>query len=236
MVRARRAEGVVSAAQPGHLEDPPPAPETSSIRAGMQQGPFPSLETALDLVGVAGFEPTASSSRIRIVALCVLGGGLYALLMALLAIGLRRPSSAIDTRSTPQPLPNFASGSVHGLCGHPVAQASLSLAAPAGARWSTPRLTDLAPAGAVWQPPVRDVSSGHPASPSRPGPGRVALAAGGPFRVVGPEALPAGGISRPACTCGVAEQCQTDRSDIGVHFRKEGGKRTAAAARRRTAR
>ena len=57
------------------------------------------------------------------------------------------------------------------------------------------------------------------ASQSRPGPGRVALAAGGLIRVVGPEALPAGGI-RPI---NIRNRRATPRVWVGVMNRFEYG-------------
>jgi hypothetical protein len=70
---------------------------------------------------------------------------------------------------------------------------------PAGPRLPGPggaphRTNDLDQAGAVWLPAVRGGrATVRPGIPERPGPGRAALAAGGWSRVVGPEALPAGG-------------------------------------------
>src|SRR3954451_25338634 len=80
-------------------------------------------------------------------------------------------------------------------CWHPVAQASLGRTARARSRWSAP------PDGTTWTGQVRygylrwTTGRGELAGgiPDRPGPGRAALAAGGPIRVVGPEAPPAGG-------------------------------------------
>jgi hypothetical protein len=77
--------------------------------------------------------------------------------------------------------------------GFPVAQACPDRAAPAGSSWSATPAERPGPGRRGL------VASGAPSArqrrgfPERRGPGRVALAAGGRFRVVGPEALPAGG-------------------------------------------
>jgi hypothetical protein len=65
------------------------------------------------------------------------------------------------------------------------------LAGPGGAPHRT---YDLDPRGAVWSPSVRDGRYGAGVGfQERPGPGSEAPAAGGYLRVLGLEALPAGG-------------------------------------------
>jgi hypothetical protein len=60
-------------------------------------------------------------------------------------------------------------------------------------------------AGAVNELADHDQLRGPEAAiPERPGPGRVVLAARGPFRVVGPEALPAGGAEASGYTIAIA--------------------------------
>jgi hypothetical protein len=110
-------------------------------------------------------------------------------------IGLAWLLAVWVARSSPSSLP---SESVAHLCGHPVAQATPGRAAPARARWSTPRLTDLARAGAVWLPPGvrrRPAELRHPrAAGSRAG----SPAAGGILRVQGRRSCPPEARSEPA--------------------------------------
>ena len=101
------------------------------------------------------------------------------------------------TRSSPSSLPEW--GWWLGLllsAGFPVAQVSPDRAAPTGSRLERPAgrttWTRWARSGGLWCA-IGERSAGFP---ERRGPGQVALAAGGRIRVVGPEALPAGGTVR----------------------------------------
>jgi hypothetical protein len=65
------------------------------------------MECALQLVGVAGFEPTTSSSRSRSDVVRGLPVRGLALVTALVCIGLRRGLGSLMTRSSPRLLPRM---------------------------------------------------------------------------------------------------------------------------------
>src|SRR6266542_3171517 len=120
------------------------------------------METASDLVGVAGFEPTASSSRTRTGLASHMGGWLYALVMALVAVGLSWYQRWLFTRSSPHFLPKLRDARPSSAT-HRTPEATRPR--PPGPGGAPRRTNDLAQADAVWLPPVCDgsrSSAGHP--------------------------------------------------------------------------
>lgn len=138
-------------------------------------------------------EPKTSSVSTRSRWIRDVGRLLYGLLAAAVSVALDRPWWRRIARSSPRFLQS--EGFAY-LSGHPVAQATPGRAAPAWARWSTPRLNDLAQAGAVWLPPgVRWIPAG-PRHPRAAGSRAGSPAAGGIFRVQGRRSCPPEAVSR----------------------------------------
>jgi hypothetical protein len=81
--------------------------------------------------------------------------------------------------------------------GFPVAQACPDRATPIGSRWSATLAERPGPGRRGLLASGASPASRRHGFPARRGPGRAALAAGGRIRIVGPEALPAGGIANP---------------------------------------
>jgi RimJ/RimL family protein N-acetyltransferase len=143
-----------------------------------------------------GLEPATSSSRMTSGHGHDVGKMVYALVIALVLVGLGWRVAVSVARSSPEILhrPTCDDGGlVSPAGGFPVAQACPDRAAPTGSRWSAlpderpgPGRRGLMASGA--SPAAR-----RPGFPERRGPGRAALAAGGQLRVLGPEALAAGG-------------------------------------------
>jgi len=135
-------------------------------------------------------ELTTSSSRMTSGEGHDLRARLYALVAALVLVGLGRCVAVPIARSSPgffQRPTHVDEVSAFPAAGFPVAQARPCRAASTRSRRST--LTGWTRSGSL-----RCVTGDQPpAFPERRGPGRVALAAGGRIRVVGREALPAGG-------------------------------------------
>ncbi len=138
-------------------------PDFSHVALGEAEGPTlragePGL-TCTYVVGVAGFEPTASSSRSRKGNACYLLTCLYLLVKPLVLVSLRELRGVLITRSTPHSPPKIARS-------HLLVRAS--------------RRAGTARPG---QSGCLRCAAGSPRTeagiPERPGPGRAALAAGG---------------------------------------------------------
>ncbi len=167
--------------------------------------------------GVVELELTTSSSRIRSRSMGDMVNRLYMLVRALVAVGLTRSVVGRISRSSPRILPGEIVSRV-GACGgagFPVAQVLPDQAAPGRSRWSAPPDERPGPAGRGLVAFGASLVSRRRSFPERRGPGRVALAAGGVIRVVGPEALPAGGkrrlSERAGCSRGSTRQAARSR-------------------------
>jgi hypothetical protein len=135
-----------------------------------------------------GLEPTTSSSRIRFGPLADLASRLFALVMALVVVGLTRGPKRAFSRSAPISLPDRLAVGRSCPVGFPVAQACPDWAAPTGSRWSATLAERPGPGRRGLVAFGASPAGRRPGFPQRRGPGRVALAAGGQFRVVGPVA------------------------------------------------
>jgi hypothetical protein len=134
----------------------------NEIRAGL-----PSGETGPDLlvcaVGVAGFEPTTSPSRIRSGSISIQAGWLSVLLRLWAAIGLRRSAKDLLSRSAPCSLPTHAPPAWPRLVGFPSRRSfGPGLVAFGARRASRPRPGIPEPpgsrAGWSWPPEARSGS------------------------------------------------------------------------------
>jgi hypothetical protein len=125
----------------------PKAEQNKTRLAGRR---FPSTQSSPSLVGDTGIEPVTSSVSTRSRSIGDVGVWLYALVNALVVLGLggllRRPFAGSSLRFLP-------SVGVDDLRGHPIAQATPGRAAPAWSGGAPYCLTDLDQAGAVWLPP-----------------------------------------------------------------------------------
>ena len=172
---------------------------------GSTRGHIHRWHVPFDLVGVAGFEPTTSSSRTRSSSVWDVGAWLFALVRVLVLVGLARREKRPTGRSSPRSLPirrwgrwlllvpaSRRAGSVLPGRARPV-----QVERPAGRTTWTGR----ARSGCLRCATGGAESAGHPGAARVQG--RVALAAGGRVRVVGPEALPAGGAvpARSVAVC-----------------------------------
>jgi hypothetical protein len=165
------------------------------------------------MVGDTGFEPVTSSVSTRSTWLRRVAFWLYALVTVSVCLGQLLGRAPFQTRSSPSFLPSSSvrpgvpvgSASRRAGSSRPGRARRVQVERPTSER-PGPGGRGLVAFGARWA-----AASWRPCFQSARVPGRVALAAGGQFRVVGPEALPAGGLllrvratGRPACLCGTA--------------------------------
>jgi hypothetical protein len=161
---------------------------------GHDKGHLRRWKMASELVGVAGFEPTTSSSRTRSTSAWHVDVWLFQLLKVLVLVGLTRFGKGADFENVSPLSPSAWTVDIW------LAPMRASRRAGFARSGRARRVQVERPAGrTTWTRRARSgclrCAAGSPGAgiPKRPGPGRVALAAGGYSRVVGPEALPAGG-------------------------------------------
>src|SRR5262249_44286387 len=114
--------------------------------------------------------------------------------------------------------------------GFPVAQACPDRAAPTGSRWSALPEERPGPGRRGLMASGASPASRQQGFPEGRGPGRVALAAGGRNRVLGPETLAAGGTHEPSRTAAGDSTTYSDRVDASR--RRERGRRQVSLSGR----